>query len=61
MADISMCTGLNCPLKENCYRHKATPGIWQSYFTIPPYIKELEECDSFWEMKNNNADENTDI
>lgn len=60
MADIAMCSGQDCPLKEQCYRHKATPRIWQSYFMNPPYNKETEECDRFWEMKNN-ADESSDV
>ena len=37
MADITMCSGTNCPLKETCYRYKATPSSWQSYFSEPPF------------------------
>ena len=46
MPDISMCKGTNCPLKETCYRHKATPSDWQSYFTEPP-VKEDGTCDHY--------------
>jgi hypothetical protein len=43
MPDISMCKGTNCNLKEECYRYKATPSDWQSYFTEPP-LKEDGTC-----------------
>ncbi len=32
MADISKCRGIDCPLKERCYRFLALPSRWQSYF-----------------------------
>ena len=38
-----MCKGTNCNLKEKCYRYKATPSDWQSFFTEPP-IKEDGTC-----------------
>ena len=32
MADISKCTGVNCPLKETCYRYTAKDSVCgQSY------------------------------
>jgi len=37
MSDITKCSGLNCPLKDNCKRYKAIDGMWQSYFTEVPY------------------------
>ena len=49
MPDISMCGGGDCPLKETCWRHKAEPGMRQSYFTNPP-VKEDGTCDHYWEM-----------
>ena len=49
MPDISMCNGTNCPLKEECYRHKATPSDWQPYFMESP-IKEDGTCDYFMEI-----------
>lgn len=42
-----MCLGGNCPFKETCYRHKATPKpYWQSYFTEPPYKD--GKCEHQW-------------
>jgi len=30
--DITMCKGAGCPVRENCYRYKAEPSEYQSYF-----------------------------
>ena len=54
MADITMCSGKNCPLKRNCKRFTATPGMWQSYFSEPPYDWERKICKMFW---NEHTDE----
>ena len=56
MPDISLCSGNNCNLKENCYRYKATPNPYrQSYFGNPP-LEEDGSCKFFWgykeELKN---------
>ena len=50
MADITMCTGKDCPLKESCYRYTATPNKFrQSYFLQPPVIKDEEvNCEMYW-------------
>lgn len=50
MADITMCYGKDCPLKETCYRFtaKATPG-WQSYFSEPP-VKD-GQCTEYWKVE----------
>jgi len=38
MPDITMCQGLDCPLKKKCHRFTATPTPErQSYFIKPPY------------------------
>ena len=48
MADITMCSGVGCELKEDCYRFKATKcEFMQTYFTNPPI--ENNECSYFWE------------
>ena len=47
MADITMCTGDGCPLKENCYRFTAEKSEYrQSYFFTPPF--EDNTCDMYW-------------
>lgn len=67
MADITiMCKGqkdgIECPLRENCYRYKAkSNNLWQSYFTdIEDITKNLRtyknkdskfECSQYWDNK----------
>lgn len=47
MPDITMCSGENCPHKEQCYRFTAKPSEFsQSYFVEPP-IKD-GKCDHYW-------------
>lgn len=51
MADITQCTGNNCPLKSKCWRYLAPQGMWQYYFTNLPYV-ELNgkcKCEYYWE------------
>jgi hypothetical protein len=47
MADITMCTGDGCPLKENCYRFTAEKSERQSYFFTPPF--DGKTCEVYWE------------
>lgn len=50
MADITMCSGVGCPISYDCYRHNAKPDpMWQSYFAEPPYND--GKCEEFWEEK----------
>lgn len=49
MPDITMCEGTNCPIKETCYRFKAQPSTYQSYFTEPP-INSNGECEYYLEL-----------
>lgn len=60
MADISMCSGLGCPLKKECYRHTAPKSEYQSYFSRVPYNIDVElpdTCKYFWD---NNLKESND-
>ena len=39
MPDVSMCSGDGCPIREECYRHTATPTpMRQSWFVTPPLV-----------------------
>ena len=49
MADITMCSGLGCDLKHECYRHTAVQSDWQSWFTEVP-LKD-GNCEMFWGEK----------
>lgn len=47
MPDISMCNGIDCHLKENCYRYKAIPeDLGQSYFCDAPIKDDI--CFYYW-------------
>lgn len=50
MADISMCPANNCPLKDKCYRYRATSSKYQSWFMETPYDKDKENCNSYWDI-----------
>jgi hypothetical protein len=49
MSDITMCSGVGCDLKNDCYRFTATRGFWQSWFSVVP-IKD-GNCEMFWDNK----------
>jgi hypothetical protein len=49
MADITMCSGIGCDMKHECYRHTAEMSHWQSWFSVVP-IKD-GKCDMFWDNK----------
>ena len=60
MADISMCPGTECPVKEKCYRFTATASeFMQSYFFEPPFeIKDgVVTCEMYWEKQLKNKNE----
>ena len=47
MPDITMCSGVGCCKRVDCYRAMATPETYQSYFFAPP-INEDGECGYYW-------------
>lgn len=49
MPDITMCLDKKCPKRAKCYRYKATPSVWQSYFSESP--RQGKTCEQFWEIK----------
>ena len=50
MADVSKCSGTNCPLKETCYRFTAPNSeLWQSWMTSVP-IKD-GKCEMYIDNK----------
>ena len=52
MPDIAMCSGLDCPVKNDCYRHTAEFNEYgQSYFQTPP-LKDDGTCNYFWDNKD---------
>jgi hypothetical protein len=49
MSDITMCSGVGCDMKHECYRHTAKMSNWQSWFSVVP-IKD-GKCNMFWDNK----------
>jgi hypothetical protein len=47
MADITMCSGKDCPLKVGCYRFNAKKSEFRQSFFVDPPIK-MGKCDMFW-------------
>lgn len=59
MADITMCSGQGCPLKDNCYRYNATATpMWQSYFSTVP-VKKDGTCEYHWSERKGGTKETT--
>jgi len=53
MADITMCKGLDCPLKASCYRFLAEEEKEdQTFFSKPPFIVEGDKttCKFHWHI-----------
>jgi hypothetical protein len=48
--DITMCTGIECPIKETCLRYKGEVNKrYQSFFKYIP-VKD-GKCEYYWEIK----------
>jgi len=59
MADITMCSGADCPLKDNCYRYTANKNEHrQSFFMNVPYNKEDCKCDHYWDNTEYKSENN---
>jgi hypothetical protein len=66
MPDIAMCKNDTCPLKNTCYRFKATPSeFYQSYglfeYDLEKGKVNVEDgCNYYWKIENiNNKNVNT--
>ena len=52
MPDISMCPGLHCQKKEECYRFTATPSTYLQAYMLPLATNGREGgCEHFWPNK----------
>ena len=48
MADITKCSGDDCPIKEKCYRYTAIADpVWQSNFSITPFNFKNDWCEYY--------------
>ena len=52
MADITKCKGINCPVKDNCYRYTARDsGFYQLWFiddNVGKMVDNKFSCDVYW-------------
>jgi len=48
MADITLCGGGDCPMKQNCYRYTAEVFGRQDFFGSPPYVSATKQCEYFF-------------
>jgi len=55
MPDITKCKGINCPIRDNCYRYTARDSdFYQSWFvddTVGKLVDNNFSCDVYWEVK----------
>ena len=51
MADITMCKGENCKMRDSCRRYLAIPDKWQSYGAFEE-LKKGNYCDWYWRWDN---------
>ena len=58
MADITKCSGKDCPVKEKCSRFTAEDSEYgQSYFVDPPFeiVDNGFTCDMYWGQNAENV------
>ena len=52
MADIAMCNNPNCRICESCFRHKATPSEYQTYFIVYKTVESETDCNEYWKIQD---------
>ena len=66
MADITMCNGKGCTMRNTCYRFKAARGEYQAYFTNAPHKDKVDEdnntiCEYYWKQDKLSGEKNRGI
>lgn len=61
MPDISMCSGQGCPKRAACYRFRAKPSHWQSFFASAPYDFKADDCPLYWPISSYKSSQLEDI
>jgi len=66
MADITMCNGKGCTMRNTCYRFKAARGEYQAYFTESPHNNKVDEdnntiCEYYWKQDKLRGEKNRGI
>ena len=52
MPDITMCTSENCPYRDECYRVRAKPSIFQSWSNFEYTCNENSGFEDFIPVKH---------
>lgn len=47
MADISMCSGSNCLIRNMCERFTAVPNEYSQAYIAPPVLEDGRTCEMF--------------
>lgn len=50
--DITMCSSVNCPERNSCYRSRANPSEFQSYSNFEYTCNENNGFEYFWKIDN---------
>lgn len=50
MVDIAMCDNDKCLVKDTCFRYRATPSQYQTYFIVAKEEKDATTCSEYWEV-----------
>ncbi len=50
--DITMCSSVNCPERNSCYRSRANPSEIQSYSNFEYTCNENNGFEYFWKIDN---------
>jgi hypothetical protein len=62
MPDITMCPGVDCIIKNKCYRYTAPPSEYrQSFFTSSPLQiidENNQKCDHYWDNTDRRSNPN---
>ena len=51
MPDIAKCKGINCPIRDSCYRYTSEASYMQTYISDELYDHERKYCQMYWRNK----------
>jgi len=52
MVDIAMCNNPNCKICNSCFRHRATPSEYQTYFVAYKVVESEDDCKEYWKIQD---------
>lgn len=39
-------------IRESCFRHKATPSEYQTYFVVYKVVESEADCNEYWKIQD---------